>query len=73
MLRESEYMNIEEDFLNRVKKVIGNKKVPLHEPFLDQDDRIHINECIEEGYVSSIGRFVEKFERDLENFTSMYF
>jgi len=64
-------MNIEEDFLSRVKKVIGNKKLPLHEPFLDHHDKVHINECIDEGYVSSIGRFVNKFERDLENFTSI--
>ena len=64
-------MVIEQDFFFFFKAVVGEEPLPLHEPILNKDDSVFINACIDEGYVSSIGRFVDQFERRLENFTSI--
>lgn len=47
----------------------SNKTVPLHEPaFLGKEWR-YVKECLDTGWISSVGKFVDRFERDLENYT----
>jgi perosamine synthetase len=36
--------------------------IPVNEPLLDGNERIYLNECIESGWISSDGAFVERFE-----------
>ncbi|WP_205857804.1 aminotransferase class I/II-fold pyridoxal phosphate-dependent enzyme, partial [Phytoactinopolyspora endophytica] len=38
--------------------------IPLAEPSLDGNEAQYLAECIKSGYVSSVGAFVERFERD---------
>jgi dTDP-4-amino-4,6-dideoxygalactose transaminase len=38
--------------------------IPLVEPTLGGNERRYLNECIDTGYVSSVGPFVERFERE---------
>lgn len=38
--------------------------IPLVEPVLDGNEARYLQECIDSGYVSSVGPFVERFERE---------
>jgi len=47
-----------------------SKKIYLHEPdFTDSNALKYVNSCIESGWVSTVGSFVEKFELKLASFT----
>lgn len=39
--------------------------VPLHEPRIDGNALAYVSECLESGWVSSVGAFVDRFEREL--------
>ena len=45
------------------------EKVPLHAPVFLGNEKQYLSECIETTYVSYVGRFVEKFELEIQNFT----
>ncbi|HEX5056018.1 MAG TPA: DegT/DnrJ/EryC1/StrS family aminotransferase [Gammaproteobacteria bacterium] len=38
--------------------------IPVNEPLLDGRERDYLNQCIDSGWISSEGPFVERFERD---------
>ena len=42
-----------------------NKPIPVNEPLLGEREKELLVECIETGWISSEGPFVEKFEEDL--------
>jgi perosamine synthetase len=42
---------------------------PLHEPVFQGREIAYLTECIETGWVSSVGTFVDRFEQDLAAFT----
>jgi len=42
---------------------------PLHEPQFEGHDAAYVAECIETGWVSSVGKFVDRFEADLATYT----
>ena len=41
----------------------------LHEPFFGGNEAAYVRECIDTGWVSSVGKFVDRFELDLAAFT----
>ena len=41
----------------------------LHEPFFGGNEATYVRECVETGWVSSVGKFVDRFENDLAAFT----
>ncbi|MDF4201478.1 LegC family aminotransferase [Maribacter sp. SA7] len=43
--------------------------IPLHEPYFAGNEKKYLNECIDTTFVSSVGKFVDKFEKDIANFT----
>ncbi|GGJ11299.1 perosamine synthetase [Alicyclobacillus cellulosilyticus] len=45
--------------------------VALHEPRFDDRDREYVNECLDTGWVSSAGPFVDRFERMLADITGV--
>lgn len=53
--------------LAAVRAVIGTTTgtVPLHEPEFAGREWDYVKECIDTGWVSSVGSFVDRFERDL--------
>lgn len=55
------------DLLDRIGQVVGDaaRPVPLHEPRFDGAERDYVLETIDTGWVSSVGRFVNRFESDL--------
>jgi perosamine synthetase len=44
---------------------------PLHDPVFQGNEVAYLTECIETGWVSSVGKFVERFEQDLAGFTGV--
>jgi perosamine synthetase len=42
---------------------------PLHEPVFEGREIAYLTECIETGWVSSVGKFVDRFEQELAAFT----
>lgn len=45
----------------------------LHTPELGELEKKYLNECIDSGYVSSVGAFVEEFEKRISDFTGARF
>lgn len=43
--------------------------IPLHEPRLIGNEKKYLEECIDSTFVSSVGKFVDRFEVDLAKFT----
>lgn len=41
--------------------------VPVNEPLLDGNEKRYLNECIDTGWISSEGPFIERFEQALAN------
>ena len=52
-----------------LSRVIGPAPVALHEPYFEGNELEYLKECIDSTYVSSIGKFVDRFEDELVNFT----
>lgn len=43
--------------------------IPLHEPYFAGNEKAYLNECIDTTFVSSVGKFVDRFEEDIAKFT----
>jgi perosamine synthetase len=54
-----------------VRTVIGpaDRMVPLHEPEFAGQEWAYVKECLDTGWVSSVGAYVDRFERDLAELT----
>ena len=59
----------EKIIINKIKKVINNGSKKLHEPIFFGNEKKYLDECIKSSYVSSVGKFVNKFEKKLCKFT----
>ncbi|WP_338778602.1 LegC family aminotransferase [Metabacillus sp. FJAT-52054] len=45
--------------------------IPLHEPLFIGNEKKYVLDCIESGWVSSVGKYVDEFERNLAEFTGV--
>lgn len=45
-----------------------NRPMGLHEPFFPGKEWEYVKECIDTRWVSSVGRFIERFEKDLARY-----
>ena len=52
-----------------IKEVIGEEPAQLHEPSFEGNEWSYLKECLDSTYVSSVGKFVDKFESDLAIYT----
>lgn len=62
-------MQLADIVTERIQRVTGGAKVALHEPRLDGNELAYVKDCIETGWVSSVGSYVDRFERELAAFT----
>lgn len=64
-------MNLAEDLLSRIRSVIGAQDhlIPLHMPEFDGRERELLIDCIDTGWVSSVGRYVDAFEAEVARFS----
>ena len=58
------------DFIDFVKKIYGTKKeIPLHEPKFIGNEKKYLRDCIDTTFVSSVGKYVDKFEKKIAKYT----
>ena len=46
-----------------------NDFIPLHPPYFGGNEKKYLNECIDTTFVSSVGAFVNRFEKDIAAYT----
>ncbi len=68
---KSEFDPVVRGILGAVSTVLGpaTKTIGLHEPEFVGREWDYVKECLDSGWVSSVGSFVDRFERDLAAFT----
>ncbi len=54
--------------LKKVTNQNDNNFVPLHEPLFRGNENKYVQDCIDTGWVSSVGSYVDRFEKDLADF-----
>lgn len=61
---------VEARFLAALDSVLPNvRPIALHEPLFAGNEWAYVKECIDTGWVSSVGKFVDEFERRLAEIT----
>ena len=55
-----------------IKSVYGNQEfTPLAVPVFIGNEKKYLNECIDTTFVSSVGKFVDRFEEDMAKYTGV--
>ena len=57
--------------LEVLQSVLGPGPVALHEPHFGGNEWLYLKECLDSGYVSSVGSFVDRFEAQLAAYTGV--
>ena len=60
---------LSEQIVAAVRSAVGDRPAVLHEPLFEGDEEALVRECVATGWVSSVGKFVDGFERDLADYT----
>lgn len=58
-------------FANAVKELYKKDYVPLHEPTFNEKEIEYVTECITTGWVSSVGKYVDRLEKELAEYTGV--
>ena len=58
-----------EQIVSAIRAALGPGPVMLHEPSFAGNEWLYVKECIDSTFVSSMGKFVDRFELDLARFT----
>lgn len=61
--------NLPEEIADTIKSVVGIGPVPLHEPRFRGNEWAYLKECLDSTFVSSVGKFVNRFEDELATIT----
>jgi len=73
MISSQTSSSLADNVLAAIQSVVGFGPVSLHEPSFDGNELQYLKECIDSTYVSSVGKFVDKFEKDLATYTGAKF
>jgi len=52
-----------------IRDVVGPGEVALHEPSFEGNEWLYLKECLDSTFVSSVGKFVDRFEDELATYT----
>ena len=55
------------EFIRSIYKT--DEFIQLHKPVFAGNEKKYLNECIDSTFVSSVGKFVDLFEKMVEDFT----
>ena len=58
-----------EQIVAAIRSVVGPNSAALHEPSFAGNELAYLKECIDTTFVSSVGKFVDRFEADLAAYT----
>lgn len=62
---------IEEKILELIRSIYPSREnIPLHEPFFDEDDIEIVTSTVKSSFVSSVGEYVDLFEKKLAEYTN---
>ena len=61
--------NLPQEIVQAIQSVVGIGPVALHEPRFRGNEWVYLKECIDSTFVSSVGKFVDRFEDELAAFT----
>lgn len=56
------------DIINKFEIIFKKKNKSHHDPYFDNIEKKNLSKCIDSTYVSYVGNFVNKFEKDISNF-----
>ena len=61
------------DIVNTVLSSINKQKpvIALHEPFFNGREWEYVKDCLDTGWVSSVGQYVNRFEQALQEYTGV--
>ena len=60
---------LDEQVVAAIRAVVGVGPVALHEPSFSGNEWLYLKECLDSTFVSSVGKFVDRFEVELATFT----
>ena len=69
MSTEESAQSLADQVVGALKAVAGEGPVALHEPNFSGNEWIYLKECLDSTFVSSVGKFVDRFEADLVTYT----
>jgi perosamine synthetase len=58
-----------ERFVSALRAATGGPVAGLHEPVFAGNEKTYLADCIDTGFVSSVGEYVTRFEQELAGFT----
>jgi len=61
--------NLASQIVGAIRSVVGSAPVVLHEPSFGGNEWLYLKECLDSTFVSSVGKFVDRFEADLAAYT----
>lgn len=57
---------------NFIKQTFKSEEfIPLHEPRFIGNEKAYLNECIDSTFVSSVGKYVDRFEKEFASFVGV--
>ncbi len=62
-----------QEIVDFIKNVYEDKHIPLHRPLFIGKEKKYLLDCIDSNFVSSVGEMVNKFEKQVSNFTGAKF
>lgn len=65
----SNHTSLPEQIVAAIRSVVGPNSAALHEPSFAGNELAYLKECIDTTFVSSVGKFVDRFEADLAAYT----
>ena len=61
----SKQADLADQVITAISAVVGPGPAVLHEPSFSGNEWLYIKECLDSTFVSSVGKFVNRFEFDL--------
>ena len=61
--------SVVDQIVNAIRSVVGEGNVALHEPRFAGNEWAYLKDCLDSTFVSSVGRYVDRFEADLAAYT----
>jgi len=65
----NKHISLPDQIVSVIHSVAGIGPVGLHEPTFVGNELLYIKECLDTTFVSSVGKFVDRFEHDLAAYT----
>lgn len=69
MISEHSNKTFSQNVVNAIRSVIGEGRVQLQEPLFRGNELKYLKDCIDSTFVSSVGKYVDRFENELATYT----